>query len=119
MLHIWLKYLASFISYTEEERQLANQRGADRKPKTGIKALSVHITRLAVGLARCNEEQDRTEARILSDIIDYNVKPMENKNLVTLQLCWTSLTINQDSPTLTLVKKTTGKKDKAIKEEIK
>lgn len=77
---------------------------------------------MAVGLARCNEEQDRTEARILSDIIDqgaYDVKLMENKNLVTLWLYWTSLTINQDSPTLTLVKKTTGKKDKAIKEEIK
>ena len=75
-----------------------------------------------LGLLAVLKEQDRTEARILSDIIDqgaYNVKPMENKNLVTLWLCWTSLTINQDSPTLTLVKKTTGKKDKAIKEEIK
>ena len=87
MLHIWLNCLASFIGYTEEERQLANQHGADQKPKTGIKAPSDHIIRLAVGLARCNEKQDRTEARILSDIIDqgaYKVKPMENKNLVTL-----------------------------------
>lgn len=92
------------------------------KPKTGIKAPSDHIIRLAVGLARCNEKQDRTEVRILSDIIDqgaYDVKPMENRNLVTLWLYWTSLTINQDSPMLTLVKKTTGKKDKAIKEKIK
>src|SRR5271154_4826300 len=42
-----------------------------------------------------------------------------NKKLVTLCLCWTPLTIDQGSPTLTPVKKGYGKKGKAIKKEIK
>lgn len=43
-------------SRAEEERQLASQRETDRKPKTGIKAPSVHAIHLAVGLARRNKE---------------------------------------------------------------
>lgn len=47
------------------------------------------------------EIADWTEARILSDVIDqgaYNVKPMGNKKLVTLWLCWIPPTINQGFP---------------------
>ena len=79
-----------------------------------------HLNPRKAGAPR--EIADWIEAHVLSEVIDqgtYNVKPMGNKKLDTLWLCWTPLTIDQGSPTLTPVKKGYGKKGKAIRKEIK
>lgn len=65
------------------------------------------------------EIADWAEARHVIDQGAYNVKPMGNKKLVTLWLCWIPPTIDQGSQTLTPIKRAPRKKDKAIKKDIK
>ena len=49
---------ALVLGHAEQERQGANQREADRKTKTGIKAPSIHTIHLSVGVARRSEDED-------------------------------------------------------------